>query len=54
MAVRIVAWAIILFLVVSAIGLAFRVALGALSLIVVAAAIWWIWKKGWLGIGGKS
>lgn len=50
---RLLIWAVILVLVVSAIGLAFRVAWGALSLVVVAAAIWWIWKKGWLGIGGR-
>jgi hypothetical protein len=54
MAIRVVAWAIILFLLFSAIGLAFKVAWGALSLIVVAAVIWWIYRQGWLGIGGKK
>lgn len=51
---RVVAWIVILFLIFSAIGLAFKVAWGALSLIVVAAVIFFIWKQGWLGVGKKA
>lgn len=54
MAARVIAWAIVLFLLFSAIGLAFKVAWGALSLLVVAAVIWFVWKQGWLGVGGKT